>query len=308
MAQRRWTFVIVPHGSGTSRNLEVSASALKLAGALVAAVLMVALALGFATITRSFDLAKAEKLGRDNAVLAEEIGRMHGRLMELSDTLDRIARRDDQIRVLANLEPIDPQVQAAGIGGPRAPLTSTEVAATGVLGRQAEQVREDLSGLIRRASLLATSFAVAVDSLEGHKKRMESTPSILPTQGWLSSNYSTSRLHPILNVARPHVGIDVTAPTGTPIEAPAAGRVSFAGTKTGYGKTVIIQHGFGVETRFAHASKLLVQQGQRVTRGDRIAVVGKSGLATAPHLHYEVHVNGRAVNPLKYILPETVTD
>jgi murein DD-endopeptidase MepM/ murein hydrolase activator NlpD len=308
MAQRRWTFVIVPHGSGTSRNLEVSASALKLAGALVAAALMVALALGFATITRSFDLAKAEKLGRDNAVLAEEIGRMHGRLTELSDTLDRIARRDDQIRVLANLEPIDPQVQAAGIGGPRAPITSTEVAATGVLGRQAEQVREDLSGLIRRASLLATSFADAVDSLEGHKKRMESTPSILPTQGWLSSNYSTSRLHPILNVARPHVGIDVTAPTGTPIEAPAAGRVSFAGTKTGYGKTIIIKHGFGVETRFAHASKLLVQPGQRVKRGDRIALVGKSGLATAPHLHYEVHVNGRAVNPLKYILPETVTD
>lgn len=308
MAQRRWTFVIVPHGSGTSRNLEVSASALKLAGAVVAAVLMVALALGFATITRSFDLAKAEKLGRDNAVLAEEIGRMHGRLTELSDTLDRIAHRDDQIRVLANLEPIDPQVQAAGIGGPRAPITSTEVAATGVLGRQAEQVREDLSGLIRRASLLAGSFADAVDSLKGHKKRMESTPSILPTQGWLSSNYSTSRLHPILNVARPHVGIDVTAPTGTPIEAPAAGRVSFAGTKTGYGKTIIIQHGFGVETRFAHASKLLVQQGQRVTRGDRIAVVGKSGLATAPHLHYEVHVNGRAVNPLKYILPETVVD
>ena len=308
MAQRRWTFVIVPHGLGISRSVEVSTSALKLAGALVAAALMVVLALGFATITRSFDLAKAEKLERDNAVLAEEIGRMHGRLTELSDTLDRIAHRDDQIRVLANLEPLDPQVQAAGIGGPRAPITSTEVAATGVLGRQADQVRDDLSGLIRRANLLATSFADAVDSLEGHKKRMESTPSILPTQGWLSSNYSTSRLHPILNVARPHVGIDVTAPTGTPIEAPAAGRISFAGSKTGYGKTVIIKHGYGVETRFAHASKLLVQQGQRVTRGDRIALVGKSGLATAPHLHYEVHVNGRAVNPLKYILPETVTD
>jgi murein DD-endopeptidase MepM/ murein hydrolase activator NlpD len=308
MAQRRWTFVIVPHGLGTSRSVEVSTSVLKLAGAFVAAAVMVVLALGFATITRSFDLAKAENLERDNAVLAEEIGRMHGRLTELSDTLDRIARRDDQIRVLANLEPIDPQVQAAGIGGPRAPLTSTEVAATGVLGRQAEQVREDLSGLIRRANLLAMSFGDAVDSLKGHKKRMESTPSILPTQGWLSSNYSTSRLHPILNVARPHVGIDVTAPTGTPIEAPAAGRITFAGTKTGYGKTVIIQHGFGVETRFAHASKLLAQKGQRVKRGDRIGLVGKSGLATAPHLHYEVHVKGRAVNPLNYVLPETVTD
>lgn len=308
MAQRRWTFVIVPHGSGTSRSHEVSTTALKLAGALVGAAVMVVLALGFATITRSFDLAEAEKLERDNAVLAEEIGRMHGRLTELADTLDRIARRNDQIRVLANLEPIDPQVQAVGIGGPRASLASSDLEGTGVLGRQAEQVREDLSGLIRRANLLAASFGDAVDSLKGHKKRLESTPSILPTQGWLSSHYSTSRLHPILNVARPHVGIDVTAPTGTPIEAPAAGRVTFAGTKTGYGKTIVIRHGFGVETRFAHASKLLVQKGQRVTRGDRIALVGKSGLATAPHLHYEVHVNGRAVNPLNYILPETVTD
>ncbi len=307
MAQRRWTFVIVPHGSGLSRSLEVSTSALKLAGAFVAAAVMVVLALGFATVTRSFDLARADRLEAENQALAGEIGRVHGRLTDLADTLHQIAQRDDQIRVLANLDPLDPQVQAAGIGGPRATEPSP-TADMGVLGRQAELVRVDLDGLIRRANLLANSFADAVDSLGSHKKRLEATPSILPTQGWLTSHYSSSRLHPILNVARPHVGIDVTAPTGTPIEAPAAGVVTYAGEKTGYGKVVIISHGFGVETRFAHASKLLVQQGQRVVRGDQIALVGKSGLATAPHLHYEVHVNGQAVNPLKYVLPDMVTD
>jgi len=307
MAQRRWTFVIVPHGSGSSRNLEVSASALKLAGAFLAAAVMVVLALGFATVTRSFDLARADRLEAENQALAAEIGLMHGRLTDLADTLQQIARRDDQIRLLANLEPLDPEVQAAGIGGPSASAPS-RTAEMGVLGRQAESVRFDLDGLIRRANLLANSFADAVDSIGVHKKRMEATPSILPTQGWLTSHYTTSRLHPILNVARPHVGIDVTAPTGTPIEAPAAGTVTYAGEKTGYGKIVIISHGFGVETRFAHASKLLVQEGQRVVRGDQIALVGRSGLATAPHLHYEVHVNGQAVNPLKYVLPETVTD
>jgi murein DD-endopeptidase MepM/ murein hydrolase activator NlpD len=96
---------------------------------------------------------------------------------------------------------------------------------------------------------------------------------------------------------------------GSPIEAPAAGVVTYAGWETGYGNKITINHGFGIVTKFAHASKLLVKTGQRVSRGQRIALVGNSGLATGPHLHYEVHVNGRAVNPLKYVLPEgVVTD
>jgi murein DD-endopeptidase MepM/ murein hydrolase activator NlpD len=131
----------------------------------------------------------------------------------------------------------------------------------------------------------------------------------MPTQGWLSSAFSAMRVHPILHMARPHEGIDISAPMGSPIEAPAAGVVTDAGWETGYGNTITIDHGFGIVTKFAHASKLLVKNGQRVSRGQRIALVGNSGLATGPHLHYEVHVNGRPVNPLKYVLPEgVVTD
>jgi murein DD-endopeptidase MepM/ murein hydrolase activator NlpD len=210
--------------------------------------------------------------------------------------------------VLANLEPIDPQVQAAGIGGP-AGVTGLGLAGMTGIARRSAEVRIDLSALIRRANLLASSFKEAADSLAYHSARLAATPSIMPTQGWLSSAFSSMRAHPILHTARPHEGIDVTAPMGSPIEAPAAGIVTDAGWESGYGNTVTIEHGFGIETKFAHASKLLVRTGQRVSRGQRIALVGNSGLATGPHLHYEVHVKGRPVDPLKYVLPDgVVTD
>jgi murein DD-endopeptidase MepM/ murein hydrolase activator NlpD len=116
------------------------------------------------------------------------------------------------------------------------------------------------------------------------------------------------RMHPILHIDRPHEGIDVVAPAGTPIEAPAAGRVVNAGWESGYGNTVTIDHGFGVVTKYAHASRLLVRTGQYVKRGERIALVGNTGLATGPHLHYEVHVNGKPVDPLRYVMPNVVVD
>jgi len=172
--------------------------------------------------------------------------------------------------------------------------------------RHAAGVRVDLNALIRRANLLASSFDAAADSLASHKERLAATPSIMPTQGWLTSAFSAMRSHPVLHVARPHEGIDVSAPMGTPIEAPAAGVVRSAGWEAGYGHTIEIDHGYGIVTRFAHASRLLVRKGERVSRGEKIALVGNSGLATGPHLHYEVHVGGRPVNPLRYVMPETV--
>jgi murein DD-endopeptidase MepM/ murein hydrolase activator NlpD len=164
----------------------------------------------------------------------------------------------------------------------------------------------DLGALIRRANLLASSFAEAKDSLASHSQRLAATPSIMPTQGWLTSAFSSMREHPILHVARPHEGIDVMAPMGSPIEAPAQGVVTEAGWESGYGNTITLDHGYGLVTKFAHCSKLLVRVGQRVSRGQRIALVGNTGLATGPHLHYEVHVNGRPVDPLKYVLPDRV--
>jgi murein DD-endopeptidase MepM/ murein hydrolase activator NlpD len=236
-------------------------------------------------------------------MLSTSIAELGGRIDSLTDTLDAIALRDSRIRLLANLDPIDPQVQLAGIGGPeRAPGEMTPAT------REASRVKVDLNALIRRANLLAASFKEAADSLQSHRERLAATPSIMPTQGWLSSAFSRMRAHPVLHLSRPHEGIDVSAPQGSPIEAPANGTVIRAGWENGYGNVVEINHGYGIVTRFAHASKLLVSRGQRVTRGERVALVGSTGLATGPHLHYEVHVNGRPVDPLRYVLPEAIVD
>ena len=306
MAKRRWTVVFVPHDAEPSRVMEVSYRVLKTAvgGALMAAA--AALVLGYMTVSRTVDLSKSARLTQENARLEQQLDELNGRLATLADTLTRISQRDARIRVLANLEPIDPQVQAAGIGGPTVAGVDGDA---GSAMRRTSEVRVDLNALIRRANLLASSFKETADSLAVHSARLSATPSIMPTQGWLSSAFSSMRSHPILHVARPHEGIDVTAPMGTPIEAPAAGVVREAGWESGYGNTIVIDHGFGTVTKFAHASKILVREGQRVSRGQRIALVGNTGLATGPHLHYEVHVNGRPVDPLRYVLPEhVVTD
>ncbi|HEX6106269.1 MAG TPA: hypothetical protein VFZ26_11845, partial [Gemmatimonadales bacterium] len=196
MAKRRWTVVLVPHGSEPSKVIEVSYGVLKAAGSGLILAGVTALLVGYATLTRRADLTRTASLQQENAELAQELGEMHGRLASLADTIARISQRDARIRVLANLEPIDPQVQAAGIGGPADPAPAGE---PGTPVRRAHEIRVDLNALIRRADLLASSFREATDSLAVHSARLAATPSIMPTQGWLSSAFSSMRSHPILH-------------------------------------------------------------------------------------------------------------
>ncbi|HEX5385107.1 MAG TPA: M23 family metallopeptidase [Gemmatimonadales bacterium] len=302
MAKRRWTIVLVPHGAEPSKIIEVSHGVLRAIAAGGVTIAACALLVGYATVSRKIDLSRTSQIEEENLRLTRELGDIHGRLGALTDTLARISQRDVHIRMLASLDPIDPQVLAAGIGGP----VPAGIPAASPLLRRTSELRVDVNALIRRANLLASSFDAAADSLASHRERLAATPSIMPTQGWLSSAFSSMREHPILHVARPHEGIDVSAPMGSPIEAPAAGTVVSEGYENGYGNTLVINHGYGIETRYAHASRILVKVGQHVHRGERIALVGNTGLATGPHLHYEVHVNGRPVNPLRYVMPESV--
>ena len=144
--------------------------------------------------------------------------------------------------------------------------------------------------------------------LSRQRDRLAATPSIMPTRGWLTSAFMKERIHPILHLARPHEGIDVSAPMGAEIEAPAAGIVTDVKWEEGYGNMITTDHGFGLVTRFAHCSKILAVRGQRVKRGQVIARVGSTGLSTGPHLHYEVWVNHKAVDPLKYVMPDAIVD
>ncbi|HSJ65294.1 MAG TPA: M23 family metallopeptidase [Gemmatimonadaceae bacterium] len=130
---------------------------------------------------------------------------------------------------------------------------------------------------------------------------------VLPVIGRLSSRFSYSRRHPILRIRRPHLGVDVSAPKGTPITAPASGVVRKVERNFTYGLLIELDHGDGVVTRYAHCESVEVEEGQQVIAGTTIATVGSSGLSTAPHLHYEVHVRGRPVDPLTFVVERPAT-
>lgn len=130
---------------------------------------------------------------------------------------------------------------------------------------------------------------------------------VLPVIGEITSRFARSRFHPILHFFRPHLGVDVSAPYGTDITAPAAGRVAFVGHIFGDGLVVDLDHGNGVRTRYAHCSRVVVREGELVAAGTVIAKVGSSGLATGPHVHFEVRVNGKPVDPMRYLISPRLT-
>lgn len=132
---------------------------------------------------------------------------------------------------------------------------------------------------------------------------LAATPSLMPVKGWLTSGFGMRR-DPFTRRLRPHHGIDIATRIGTPIVVPANGVVVYSGTKPGYGLVLVIDHGYGITTRYGHCSRFYVSQGVRVKRGMPIAAVGNTGRSTGPHLHYEVRINGVPVNPKKFILDD----
>ncbi len=301
----RWTLVVVPPGTDESKSLRVPLLVLRIALTSIAAIALITLVLSYTTASKVIALQQLDRLERRSVLLADELTRTRALLDEVTDTIEAITVRDGNIRLLAGLEPTDPDVQLAGIGGPVGRWTEEErILAEDPTGRGVLKMRTDLGSLIRRANFLAKSFEAARDTLESHVDRLLRTPSTWPTKGWYTSRFSRARMHPIHGEERPHKGIDIAAPMGTPIVAPAKGRVKEIRTSKGYGLMVVVDHGRGVVTRYAHCSKVLVEVGQSVVRGDDIALIGMTGIATAPHLHYEVLVRNRAVDPYMYILEE----
>jgi hypothetical protein len=144
------------------------------------------------------------------------------------------------------------------------------------------------------------------DNLSQREQMIESLPTTVPAVGRLSSGFGY-RIHPIYGVGKLHTGVDIAAPTGTPIYAASGGVVAFAGRRNGYGNTIELDHGFGYHSLYGHSSKLLVKTGDTITRGQLIALVGSTGASTGSHLHFEVIVDSTKVDPLPFLglkLPE----
>ena len=141
------------------------------------------------------------------------------------------------------------------------------------------------------------------ETLSERQSLLNATPNIKPSRGWFASRFGY-RVDPFTGRPTMHAGIDIAAPPGTPVYAPADGIVSYVGYESGYGKIVSIDHGYGVVTRFAHNSRVFVEQGKKVYRRDVISAIGSTGRSSGPHVHYEVRVNGVPVDPENYVLDE----
>ena len=304
----RWTFLLVRDGHSTVKQYSLSSRLLRIlvGGGLVAALILIAYAVTIGV--DGYARLRSAQLDTRNTVLQDELQQFRTRVDHLESTLNHIAQNDARFRSIAGLESIDSEVLQAGVGGPGlvGPEAHSLWTIDPSISENLFEVSYDLNQLERRARLLSSSLAEATDSVLAHRDLLESTPSILPTPGWLSSSYSESRMHPIHNRPLPHPGVDISAPKGTSIYAAAKGQVIRAGWVVGYGLTIEIDHGFGYVTLYGHASELVASQNEEVQRGDVIARVGSTGIATSPHLHYEVRVQGIAQNPANFILPEYV--
>ncbi len=225
-------------------------------------------------------LEERSSLRELNRGYARDTERMAARIEDLEVQMRRLA-------VLAGAEPVAPRM--AGLGG----------GANGASGYDYVARRlEDLSG--RMAAL--DRQGVALERVMRDKSRlMASTPSIWPVRGYLSSGYG-SRADPFTGEIAPHYGIDISADTGTPVRVTADGVVIDVGNSSTFGRFVVVSHGFGRVTRYAHLSRTLVRRSQRLLRGAHVGEVGNTGRSRSPHLHYEVWVDERSQNPLDFIV------
>src|SRR3989454_1062877 len=186
--ERRWTVMLVPHGSGASRAVELSQTVVKALVGIGSVIALLFLVLGGAAIARGVSITRSRALERENRLLADEIQRMRERLVGLRDTLTRFSAREQELRLLAGLNPSDAGVQRGGIGGPSGSWSERDsLAALGPNGQQALAARVDMDELLRRANILVRSVNQAYDSLSSHRAQLAATPSIMPTRGWLTS-------------------------------------------------------------------------------------------------------------------------
>ena len=307
MKNDKWTVLFYREDATESRQFSLPAPAVR---RVLTAASVLGVFLAGATSFFLFDTGarvRAAHLSRENRLLEAEMERVRASVEELDREMATLAEKDRRVRLVAGLLEIDQEVFEVGVGGPG--LDSPDESELWALDRETSEaaygIRYDLAVLLRRADLLSRSFSETEASLEVHAERLKHTPSILPTRGPVSSAFSVSRLHPVHRIYLPHEGIDQKAARGTRFVATADGVVTFSGWKPGFGNTVEIDHGFGVTTLYAHASKLLVGAGKRVRRDEVIGQIGCTGTCTGPHVHYEVRVKGRPVDPMTHVLRST---
>ena len=305
MAKKSFTLMVIPDHDAPVKRYTIQRSFLMQVG--MGLMLVVGLAAGASVhyFQVAADASENRILREENLTLRSQLKSVRERIEHIGSTLDRVERFDQKLRAITLLS--DPQRNLAM--GPTEPEAGTTAPATDT---QFTQLTSTVSagallGKLDKLSAEATRQEQSLQELQAYfqdqKSLLASTPSVWPARGWVTSDFG-QRLDPYTADRVMHAGLDIAAPHGKEVYSPSDGTVVFAGLEGGYGNVLVIDHGYGIKTRYGHLSKMLVKAGDKVKRGALIAAVGNTGRSTGPHLHYEVRVNGIPQNPRKFILEE----
>jgi murein DD-endopeptidase MepM/ murein hydrolase activator NlpD len=292
MANEFYTLIVVPHAKARFRQIRVPVRLAKwtltLAG--VVAFTVVGVMVHAARIT--MEIQDLRRLRTENSELLtktrtyeENAGKLQAKVLQLQTMVTKLG-------VMAGLEHSLPEAGTAGVGG----AIGMESQAPVLAPRALAAIDESLTTLTRRSAQLEEFY-------RDQTLVLASTPSIWPVRGYLSAGFG-NRKDPFTGQRDFHAGIDISTPIGTRIFAPADGVVLSAAVQGAYGNSIVVDHGYGVVTRYGHLDAYAIRPGQRVRRGDLIGFVGNTGRSTGPHLHYEVWVRDQAQNPIHFILDE----
>ena len=306
--RKQYTLIVLSNSGSPLRQMHLSTLMVFLA---VTLSLVTAGCIGYAAydyFSLKAELVTKAEMGdelkvKDEEIVAQrrQIQKFAGEINTLKDKLVELHDFKKQIRIIANIDSPDKMDTMYGMGG-----SIPEDLDTGADLKQKndELVRgmHEQIGQLDVATLhQEREFEQLLERINKQRNLLARTPAIRPTDGWVTSRFGY-RKSPFTGRRELHKGLDISNRKDTPIMATADGLVSYAGKKGQYGNTLIIDHGHGLKTRYAHLNKILKKKGERVKRGDVIAQMGSTGRSTGPHLHYEVRLNGVPVNPSKYIL------
>lgn len=232
-------------------------------------------------------------LKAENKELSAKLSEVASLFKQLNSSVDSLAQANDELRTAADLPATSVEERSLGTGG-------------GIFEKLFSKKHsgvdlDELSGFVDKVqtkiAFERSNYLEISNKLKSNEKLFEALPAVKPASGIVTAHGFGMRKHPILGVVRMHEGIDIVADVGTPVYAPGSGTVAFVGTRGGFGLCIEIDHGFGYRTIMGHLSEAAVKVGQKVNRGSFVARSGNTGLSTGPHLHYEVHHNGLALNP-----------
>jgi murein DD-endopeptidase MepM/ murein hydrolase activator NlpD len=290
LSEKRFTILVIPEGSHQVRRFGVRLSVLKRIAA--AAVVLALVLAGLITdyVLTNLDQNELERLQVENLSQREELHRLVVKLEDLRQEIVVLAQNDAKVRVMAKLS-APKSDSMVGVGGP---ATQEDV------NREFSVIQQRIDEVRRQIDLRRESQEEIQGILNDQRSLLAAKPGGWPVKGWLTSSFGMRR-DPFNGRRKMHEGLDIAARTGTSVTATADGIVSSVKTEPGYGKVVILDHGYGYRTIYGHNSRYYVKVGQRVRRGERIAAVGNTGRSTGSHVHYEIRLNGVPVNPRKYL-------